>query len=277
MNHARQLHVHGPFQRAVHLGGNVVALRRLADDLEFLHRLHLGHAGGRVDVVARQRDVESLSADQFSVGDALGRIGLHRDHAVADRKLIDRHAEPRGSHLQQHPPRLGRDAPHGPAIPLDRRRTAGAALIDGDVRAAHDAGGLVVGDVQFIGHHLPEGRSGALAAVRLADVKGRGVVLMDDDPRIELPEVGVGIRTRARPRRFGRPPACERAGAGGAEAHDQQARALEEVPAGRRHIPLFERSSTCFGIVREGCHATTSFSAAARASAIIFAARLMAA
>ena len=30
MNHARQLDVHGPFQRAVHFGGNVVALRRLA-------------------------------------------------------------------------------------------------------------------------------------------------------------------------------------------------------------------------------------------------------
>ena len=61
MHHARQLDVHGPFQRAVHLGGNVVALRRLADDLEFLHRLDLGHAGGRVDVVPRQRDIESSS------------------------------------------------------------------------------------------------------------------------------------------------------------------------------------------------------------------------
>ena len=38
MNHARQLHVHGPFQRAVHFGGNVVALRRLAGIFELLHR-----------------------------------------------------------------------------------------------------------------------------------------------------------------------------------------------------------------------------------------------
>ena len=96
---------------------------------------------------------------------------------VADGELIDGHAKPRGRHLQQDSPRLGGHAPHGPAIGLNRIRTARSALVDGDVGAAHDAGGLVVGDVQFIGHHLPEGRAGALAAVRLADVEGRGVVL----------------------------------------------------------------------------------------------------
>ena len=46
-------------------------------------------------------------------------------------------------------------------------------------------------------HHLAERRAGALAAVGLADVERRGVVLVNDDPRIELLEVGIGIRTRA--------------------------------------------------------------------------------
>ena len=115
--------------------------------------------------------------------------------AALTAKLIDRRAEPRGSHLQQHAPGFRRDAPHGPAIGLDRVRTAGSALVDGDVGAAHDARGVVVRDVQFIGHHLPEGGPGALAAVRLPNVKSCGVVFVNDDPRIELPEVGVGIGT----------------------------------------------------------------------------------
>ena len=38
VHHAGQLHVDGPLQRAVHLGRNVVALRRLPDDLQLLHR-----------------------------------------------------------------------------------------------------------------------------------------------------------------------------------------------------------------------------------------------
>ena len=32
--------------------------------------------------------------------------------------------------------------------------------------------------------------------IGLADVERGGVVLVDDDPRIELPEVGIGIRAR---------------------------------------------------------------------------------
>jgi hypothetical protein len=49
---------------------------------------------------------------------------------------------------------------------------------------------------------------------------------MNDDPRIELPEVGIGIRTRALRRcgRFGARPCGERAGDGyGADGHDEQA------------------------------------------------------
>ena len=73
VQHAGHFHVHGPALRAVHLGGNVVAARRLADVLHRLHRLQRRLAGGRVDVAAGQRDVELLPADQLAVGDARAR------------------------------------------------------------------------------------------------------------------------------------------------------------------------------------------------------------
>ena len=122
---------------------------------------------------------------------------------VADGELVDGHCQPRRGHLQQHAPSLGGHAPHRPAVGLDRIRPARSALIDRDVGAAHDAAGLVVRDVELVGHHLAEGGAGALAAVGLADVEGGGVVFVNDDPRIELTEVGVGIGSRARLRRFG--------------------------------------------------------------------------
>ena len=102
---------------------------------------------------------------------------------------------------------------------------------------------------------------------------------MNDDPRIELPKVGVGIRTRGVCRRRGLRARCrdERAAARGAEAHDEQARVLEQIPAGCRQAPLFQHFFDLFRNVCEGFHAATSFSEAGRAPAITFAARLMAA
>ena len=55
----------------------------------------------------------------------------------------------------------------------------------------------MVRHVELVGHHLPERRARALAAIRLADEERRRVVRMDDDPRVELEEIRVGIRTRA--------------------------------------------------------------------------------
>ena len=101
MHHTRELHAHCPFQRAVYLGRNVVPLRRLADSLQLLNRFHLRDTGGRIDVVASQRDIELLSADQFSGSDLLRGIRFHGDHAVTDGELTHGHTKPRGSHLQQ--------------------------------------------------------------------------------------------------------------------------------------------------------------------------------
>src|ERR1700680_4924316 len=100
---------------------------------------------------------------------------------------------------------------------------------------------------------------------------------MNDDPRIELSEVGVGMRTCTRSGGLASRCRDERAGARGAEAHDEQACALKQVPAGRRHIPLFQHFFDMFWNVCEGGHATPSFSEAGRAATISFAARWMAA
>ena len=282
VQHAGKLDVHGPFQGAVDLRGNVVALERLADDLEILNRLHLGDTGGRIDVVARERDVEPSAADQFSVRGLSRRIGLYADHALADGELIDRHRKPSRRQFQQHPPRLGCDAPHGPAVGLNRIRAARSALIDGRVGAAHDAGGLVVRDVQFIRHHLPEGRARPLTAVCFPDIEGGRAVLANDDPRIELSEVWIGIRTTGLGRRRGLvgPRRVERTCVGhrrGANAHDEQARTLEEVPSGDGAAPLLQQVFDLFRNAREGGHATPPFAEAVPAAAIDVAARLMAA
>ena len=91
----------------------------------------------------------------------------------------------------------------------------------------------VVGHVELVGHDLAERRAGALAEIGLADVEGRGVVLADDDPRVELAEVGVGIRTGPERRAAGLRRG-ERIGfrqRHGAEADDEQAGVANEVSA----------------------------------------------
>ena len=99
--------------------------------------------------------------------------------------------------FQQHPARFGGDPAHGISVGLEGIRSARAALVDRDVGAAHHAARPVVRHVELVGHDLPERCAGALAEVGFSDEEGRGVVLADDDPRVELAEVGVGIRARA--------------------------------------------------------------------------------
>ena len=81
VHHAGRLHARGPFQRTVYFGRNVVALRRLADDLQILHGLHLRDAGRRIDVVAGERDVEPLAANQLAVCHPLRGIRFDRNDA----------------------------------------------------------------------------------------------------------------------------------------------------------------------------------------------------
>ena len=243
VQHAGHLHVHGPGQRPVDLGRNVVARHRLTDDAQLLHGLHGGRAGRRVDVASRERDVEALAADELGIRDRLRRIGLRRDRAVAHGELGDRRAQALRAELEQHAPRFGGDSAHRPTVALDRVGAARAALVGSDVRAAHDEARLVVGDVELVAHHLPERRAGALAAIRLADEERGRVVRMDHDPRVELPKVAIGIRTGADRLR-------ERARAGNcadAEAQDQGTRRPQKAAARSRRVEVSQRVLDRFG------------------------------
>ena len=236
MHHAGQLDVHGPFQRPIHFGRNIIALGGLAHHLQFLYGLHLGQAGGGIDVGAGERHMEALAANEFAVGHFLGWVSLERNDAIADGELIGRYAKALRRQFQHHAAGFGRHPPGRPAVGLDGIGAARAALVHRHVSTAHDEACFVVGDVQLIGHHLPEGRAGALATVRLAHVEGGGVVLMNDDPGVELAEVGVRIRARRRCYRSLR-----------VQAHHQQARALQKRPSRAQRVFYLFRNphATC--------------------------------
>ena len=148
MDHAGELHVHRPLQRAVHLRGDVVPGDRLADDLQLLHRFHGREAGGLVDVPPRQRDIEAPPADEFAVGDRARGIRADGDDSLVHGEIFHGPLEVLGGQLQQDPPRLGRDPARGEGVALDRVGTAGAALVDRHVGAAHDERGVGVRDVE---------------------------------------------------------------------------------------------------------------------------------
>src|SRR6185503_16599349 len=128
MSHPWQLHVHSPFQGTVHFAWDVVALWGLPDYFEILNTLHRSAACRRIDVVPCQCDIETLSADELSVGHAFGRIDFHGDHAIADRELIHGNAKPHGRHFQQYTPCFSRDATHRQAVRLDGIGSARAPL-----------------------------------------------------------------------------------------------------------------------------------------------------
>ena len=89
MHHAGQLHIDRPPLRPVHLWRNVVARQRLSGQPEVLDVLDAGHTGRGVDVVARQRDVESTAADELTVGHLSRRdprSPRRRRHAPSARK-----------------------------------------------------------------------------------------------------------------------------------------------------------------------------------------------
>src|SRR5207244_3457396 len=84
---------------------------------------------------------------------------------------------------------------------------------------------------------------GALAAVGLADVERRGVVLMNDDPRIQLSEVGIGIGSSGGLEHDAKRIA---ANGGGTDADDEHARRLEERAARRRVEGVDDHAPTVF-------------------------------
>ena len=129
----------------------------------------------------------------------------------------------RGPHVEQHAARFGGHAAHRPAVGLQRVGPARPALIDRQVGGAHDDAGGVEVDVELVRHDLPERGAGALTEVGLADVERGRVVLADDDPRVELAEVGIGVRAGALPE--------QRLPARGGNADHEHARHLDEFAA----------------------------------------------
>src|SRR5205814_10019613 len=85
----------------------------------------------------------------------------------------------------------------GYGVWLDCRRSARPALIHGDIRLSHNAGGVLERDVELVGHHLAKTCPGALAEIRFAHIECGRVVLMNHDPGVDFPGIGIGIRTRA--------------------------------------------------------------------------------
>ena len=213
---------------------------RLADVLHFLDRLQLRNAGRGVGVLAGQRDVELPAADEVAVADRAGTRGVaaaHGDDAVRHDERGDGDAELLRRHVEQHATGLRGDPAHGIAVGLQGVGSTRSTLIDRVVRAAHHATGLVVGNVELVRHDLPERRAGALAQVGLADKEGGGVVGADDDPGVELQEVGVGIGARGDLRDELTP---HKGGPYG-EPYDQHARRLDEVASGTHAITFAAR------------------------------------
>ena len=105
---------------------------------------------------------------------------------------------------------------------------------------AHHAARSRVGHVELVGHDLAERGAGALAEIGLADEERRGVVLTDDDPRIELPEVRIGIRARA----LRLDDAAKQIGVGRrGDADDEVAGRLDEIASGASCDHLAVRSA----------------------------------
>src|SRR5262249_40904552 len=105
-----------------------------------------------------------------------------------------------------------------------------------------------------------------------ADEERGRVVLMNDDPRVDLVEVGIVIRPSALSRGSELPRRRDRRATKNAEADREQAGIFQKIPAIRQQR-VFDLFRNAIG----DAHATTAFPAAGDGSATVFAARLMAA
>ena len=140
------------------LVGDVAARERLADDLQLVGRFRLGLAVGGKRVadlaVPVELGAEIAAADELAIADALRRIVLGRDDAVADGELVRRHVELLRRHLDEEAPRLGGGVAHLRAAELEAGAAAGAALIDGARGVAHHHRDPLERQVELVGDEL---------------------------------------------------------------------------------------------------------------------------
>ena len=242
MHHARNLHVGDERLLAEHLGCDVGAFDRLADDLVVLRVLRLGLAGGVERIadllVPFELDVEIAPADQLGVARLLGRVAFGVHDAVGDGELVGGKAKLLRRHLHEHPARLGRRGAHLHTAALDAGRAGGAALVHAGAGVGHVHLHPLERHVELFGHHLADRDVESLAHVHLAEEGGDRAVAVDGDVGGEL----VRHQRRAGALREGRVDREHGVEADRhADRHDHGAGALEHRAAGERGEPVHLR------------------------------------
>ena len=233
MHHARHLHVGAKVFLRKHLGRDVFALDRLADDfvLARFFRLRLAGSVERVAVllVPVELDVEILAADQLRIGNALGLVVGGADHAIIDRKFLGRHRQQPGRHLDQHAARFRRRHAHLLAAVLNAGGAGGAALVHRRAGVAHDHLDGLERNVEFLRHDLADGDVQPVPHIHLAEESRYAAVGIDRDVGRQL--IGCQRRLGAlRISRLDRQHSVERDG--GADRYDQGAAAEQDRAAG---------------------------------------------
>ena len=190
MHHAGHLHVGAEIFLGEDLWRDVFALDRLADDLVLARIFRLRFAG-RVERVALllvpvELDIEIFAADQLGVGNAFRLVVACAHNAISDDKLVGRHGQLAGRHLDQHAACFRRRHAHLLAAHLDAGRTGGTALVHRIGGVAHVDLDALERNVELLGDDLPNRHEEAVAHVHLAEEGRDGAVGIDGDVRRQL-------------------------------------------------------------------------------------------
>ena len=188
----------------------------------------------------RECDLERFVAEQIAVLHGPRRIARDGHDALRHRQPIDRGIETSSGQREQGLPRFGRRGPDLRPAALDRRARDGRALIRRHVRVEADRRDLVHLEIQFLGGNLQERRACALTELGVADVRGRGVVGVDGDPRVDQLRVW---RTGGRGSNGRRRALLRERQAGHAEPDDERAAGFEKLTARKRLKDAHRRAS----------------------------------
>ena len=202
MQHPRHADVLDVEVLACHLGRDVDARHRLADDLVLARGLRLRPAerepepaGLRLD---RNRHAEQATVDELAVGDAPRSVSGHAHDSILDGELVCRDVEVLRCQGQERPPSVGCGLPELRACEGDRQAAHGRPLVDACRGVAHDHADASEGHVELLGDDLRERRLVALAEIRLAGEGGDRAVAVDREPRVERRRIEHGRPRRRR-------------------------------------------------------------------------------
>ena len=128
-------------------------------------------AGGFGGALALASRLRSTLGGQLAIAD-LAAV-RRRDHAVGDRQLIGRHAEPLGGELEQDRAHLGAGHAQGGAAVLDRLAAGGLALVRRLAGVAGDHLDARERQIELLGRDLGERGEDPLPELDLAGEDGR--------------------------------------------------------------------------------------------------------